>query len=171
MLIQLPFHSEVSTLGNGPVSDPGGPPTAPTSLRVSPAATYHPGLAAEVVDGVEGIDSGQPSVLQADDQAAVVFAQGHAVGVLADQEEVGLEGPAREGPTAALLRCALRERHASATARWESTEPVCGHCPGALRSRWDGVVGVGEEGQLQTQGKMTENNFHFLSASLSFYFS
>lgn len=115
MLIQLPFYSEVSTLGNGPVSGLGGPPIAPTSLWVSLASTYHPGLAAEVVDGVEGVDGGQPSILQADDQAAVVFAQGHAVGVLADQDEVWLEGPAREGPTAALLRCALREHHASAS--------------------------------------------------------
>lgn len=156
--------------GTGPSQAQGVSPTAPTSLRVSPATTYHPGLAAEVVDGVEGVDGGQPSVLQADDQAAVVLAQGHAVGVLTDQDEVGLEGPAREGPTVASLRWALRGHHASATACGESTEPVW-PCPGALRSRLDGVVGVGEEGQLQTQHKMTESNFHFLSASLSLYAS
>lgn len=72
--------------------------------------TYHPGLAAEVVDRVEGVDGRQPSVLQANDQAAVVFTQGHAVGMLADQDEVGLEGSAeREAPTAVSPHQVLME--------------------------------------------------------------
>lgn len=69
----------------------------PLCSRSAWPITYHPGLAAEVVHGVERVDSGQPSILEADDQAAVVFTQGHAVGVLADQDEVRLEGSAKRG--------------------------------------------------------------------------
>lgn len=53
----------------------------------------HPGLAAEVVDGVEGVDRVDAAVLEADDEAAEVFSQRHAVGVLPDQDEIRLEGP------------------------------------------------------------------------------
>lgn len=87
-------------LGLGPFRAWEFLPLAPLLSGPARPVTYHPGLAAEVVDGVEGVDGGQPSVLEADDQAAVILAQGHAVGVLADQEEVGLEGPAERGATA-----------------------------------------------------------------------
>lgn len=56
----------------------------PPHSRSAWPITYHPGLAAEVVDRVEGVDSRQPSVLEADDQASVVFTQSHAVSVLTD---------------------------------------------------------------------------------------
>ena len=42
-------------------------PLPPLGSRSAWPITYHPGLAAEVVDGVEGVDSGQPTVLEADD--------------------------------------------------------------------------------------------------------
>lgn len=53
----------------------------------------HPGLAAEVVDGVEGVDRVDAAVLEADDEAAEILPQCHAVGVLADQDKIRLEGP------------------------------------------------------------------------------
>lgn len=80
-------------LGNRPISGPG----APLPPLGSGCVTYHPGLAAEVVDGVEGVDGRQPSVLEADEQAAVILSQGHAVGMLTDQDEVRLEGSAERG--------------------------------------------------------------------------
>lgn len=58
--------------------------------------TYHPGLAAEVVDGVERVDGVEAAVLEADDEAAEIFPQSHAVGVLPDQDKIWLEGPARD---------------------------------------------------------------------------
>lgn len=87
-------------LGNGPASGPGGSLTP--HFKSAWPVTYHPRLAAEVVDGIEGVDGGQPSILEADDQAAVVFAQGHAVGVLADQDEVWLEGSAKRGTDSSI---------------------------------------------------------------------
>lgn len=65
--------------------------------------TYHPGLAAEVVDGVEGVDGVNAAVLEANDEAAEVFPQCHAVGVLADQDKIWLEGPGRDQERGALL--------------------------------------------------------------------
>ena len=44
----------------------------------------------------------QRSKLWADDQAAVVFTQGHAVGVLADKDEVRLEGSAKRGTNSSV---------------------------------------------------------------------
>ena len=82
-------------------------------------STYHPGLAAEVVDGVEGVDGRQPSILEADDQAAVVFTQGHAVGMLADKDEVRLEGSAKRGAGSSVTYLALMEQSGQhATACW-----------------------------------------------------
>lgn len=52
----------------------------------------HPRLAAEVVYGVERVDSRKPSILEADDQASVVLSQGHAIGMLSNQNEVRFEG-------------------------------------------------------------------------------
>lgn len=65
--------------------------------------TYHPGLAAEVVDGIEGVDRVDAAVLEADDEAAEVFSQRHAVGVLPDQDEIRLEGPGRDEESDVLL--------------------------------------------------------------------
>ena len=81
-------------LGSGLVAEWEATHCLPDPSRSACPVTYHPGLAAEVVDGVERVDSRQPSILQADDQAAVVLPQGHAVGMLADQDEVWLEGSA-----------------------------------------------------------------------------
>lgn len=91
----------------------------PPHSRSAWLITYHPGLAAEVVDGVEGVDSRQPSVLEADDQASVVFAQRHAVGMLADQDEVWLEGSAKrkDGSSVTTLGIDGTQRH-GVTACW-----------------------------------------------------
>lgn len=59
--------------------------------RWTDLVTYHPRLAAEVVYGVERVDRRKPSILQADDQAPVVLSQGHAVGMLSNQDEVRFE--------------------------------------------------------------------------------
>lgn len=56
---------------------------------------YSPRLVAEIVDGVQRVDGGDAGVLQPNDQVAEVFVLGHAVGVLADQDKVGPERPAR----------------------------------------------------------------------------
>lgn len=89
-------------LGNGSTSGLGGQTLPPLPSGSASPGTYHPGLAAEVVDRVEGVDGRQPSVLEADDQAAVVFAQGHAVGMLADKDEVWLEGSAKRGANSSV---------------------------------------------------------------------
>lgn len=78
------------------------PPHAPQFPPHGLSFTYHPGLAAEVVYGVERVDSRKPSILKADDQAAVVLSQGHAVGMLSNQDEVRFEGPAKRGTTVVL---------------------------------------------------------------------
>lgn len=65
--------------------------------------TYHPGLAAEVVDGVEGVDRVDAAVLEANDEAAEVFPQSHAVGVLADQDKIRLERSGRDEENGVLL--------------------------------------------------------------------
>lgn len=54
--------------------------------------THHPGFAAEVVDGEQGVDAGDSPVLKANHQAPEVFARSHAVGMLANQDKVWLEG-------------------------------------------------------------------------------
>lgn len=43
------------------------------------------------------------AVLEADDEAAEVFSQRHAVGMLPDQDKVGLEGPGRDTRSDVLL--------------------------------------------------------------------
>lgn len=56
---------------------------------------YSPRFVTEIVDGVQRVDGGDAGVLQANDQVAEVFVLGHAEGVLADQDKVGSERPAR----------------------------------------------------------------------------
>lgn len=63
-------------------------------LTVSELA-YSPRFVTEIVDGVQRVDGGDAGVLQANDQVTEVFILGHAVGVLADQDKVGPERPAR----------------------------------------------------------------------------
>lgn len=75
----------------------GRPPDASLFPPCGVSVTYHPGLAAEVVYRVERVDSRKSSILKADDKAAVVLSQGHAVGMLSDQDEVWFEGPAKKG--------------------------------------------------------------------------
>lgn len=55
---------------------------------------YSPRLVTEVVDGVQRVDGGDAGVLQTNDQVPEVLILGHAVGVLANQDKVGLERPA-----------------------------------------------------------------------------
>lgn len=55
---------------------------------------YHPRFAAEVVDGEERVDAGDAAEMKADDKVSEVLTGDHAVGVLANQDEVWLEGPA-----------------------------------------------------------------------------
>lgn len=57
-------------------------------------STYHPRFAAEVVDGEDGVDARDAAEMQADHEVPEVLAGDHAVGVLANQDEVCLEGPA-----------------------------------------------------------------------------
>lgn len=78
-------------------------------MQKSWIVTYHPGLAAEVVDGVEGVHRVDATVLEADDEAAEVLSQCHAVGVLPDQDKVRLEGPGREEWSDVLLSNAQQQ--------------------------------------------------------------
>ena len=86
----------------GPFQSQEASPCFPLPSESGWPCTYHPGLAAKIVDRVEGVDGRQPSILEADDQAAVVFTQGHAVGVLADKDEVRLEGSAKRGTNSSV---------------------------------------------------------------------
>lgn len=54
-------------------------------------ATYHPGLVAEVVDGVQGVDTGDACILQTDNDVSVVTVLRHAEGMLSNQHEIWLE--------------------------------------------------------------------------------
>lgn len=65
-------------------------------MQYSWIVAYHPGLTAEVVDGVEGVDRVDATILEADDKAAEVLSQRHAVRVLPDQDKVWLKGPGRD---------------------------------------------------------------------------
>lgn len=56
--------------------------------------TYHPRFAAEVVDGIKGVDTRDPAEMKADHKVPEVLAGDHAVGVLTDEDKVRLEGPA-----------------------------------------------------------------------------
>ena len=55
---------------------------------------YHPRFAAEVVDGEERVAALDAAEMQTDHEVPEILAGDHAVGVLANQDEVGLEGPA-----------------------------------------------------------------------------
>lgn len=55
---------------------------------------YHPRFAAEVVDGEERVDARDATEMKADHKVPEVLTGDHAVGVLANQDEVWLEGPA-----------------------------------------------------------------------------
>ena len=57
-------------------------------------SAYHPRFAAEVVDGEEGVDARDAAEMHADHKVPEVLAGDHAVGVLANQDEVWLEGSA-----------------------------------------------------------------------------
>lgn len=46
--------------------------------------TYHPRFAAEVVDGIKGVNTRDPAEMKADHKVPEVLAGDHAVGVLAD---------------------------------------------------------------------------------------
>lgn len=77
----------------------GAPLTAfqtgrPWSSRGRGRATHHPRFAAEVVDGVKRVDTGDPAEVEADHKVPEVLAGDHAVGVLTDEDKVRLEGPA-----------------------------------------------------------------------------
>lgn len=55
---------------------------------------YHPWFAAEVVDGEDRVDARNATEMQADHKVPEVLTGDHAVGVLANQDKVWLEGPA-----------------------------------------------------------------------------
>ncbi len=55
---------------------------------------YHPRLAAEVVDGEERVDARDATKVKADHEVPEVLTGDHAVGMLANQDEVWLKGPA-----------------------------------------------------------------------------
>lgn len=54
--------------------------------------THHPWLVTEVVDGLQGVDAGETSILHAYDQVAEVLILGHAEGMLPDEHKVWPEG-------------------------------------------------------------------------------
>lgn len=64
-------------------------PSASSTLPV----TYHPGFVTEVVDRMQRVNAGDPSILQPNNQTAVVSIPCHAEGMLADQHEVWLQRP------------------------------------------------------------------------------
>lgn len=55
---------------------------------------YHPRFAAEVVDGEERVAAWDAAEMQADHKVPEILTGDHAVGVLANQDEVWLKGPA-----------------------------------------------------------------------------
>lgn len=55
--------------------------------------TYHPGFVTEVVDRMQRVNTGDSSILQPNDQTAVVSITCHAEGMLADQHKVWLQRP------------------------------------------------------------------------------
>lgn len=56
---------------------------------------YHPRFAAEVVDGEERVAARDAAEMQADHKVPEILTGDHAVGVLANQDEVWLEGPGK----------------------------------------------------------------------------
>lgn len=62
-----------------------------TPCQIERPQTYGPGFVTEVVDGLQGVDAGNTSVLQSDDQVTEVLILRHAEGMLSDQDEVGLK--------------------------------------------------------------------------------
>lgn len=143
----------------GPFQGQEASPCFPLPSESGWPCTYHPGLAAEIVDRVEGVDGRQPSILEADDQAAVVFAQGHAVGVLADKDEVRLEGSAKRGTNSSVTYLmGWRDN--------QDTKPKPAG-DGTSVQNGDRVGGWGwgrpDANTQQLQSKRTENNSHFIS--------
>ena len=65
-----------------------------TCQRGPTASAYRPRLVAHVVDGCEGVDARDASVLQPDDQVPEILVLGHAESVLADKHKVWSERPA-----------------------------------------------------------------------------
>lgn len=64
-----PIGSDVTAAFNGPVA-------------------HHPRLAAEIVRGEERVDARDPAKVKADDEVPEILARHHAVGMLADKDEV-----------------------------------------------------------------------------------
>ena len=59
------------------------------------ATAYRPWLVTQVVDGLEGVDARDTTVLQTDDHVAKIFILGHTEGMLTDEDKVWLEGPGK----------------------------------------------------------------------------
>lgn len=55
------------------------------------STAYRPRLVTQVVDGREGVDARDASILQSDDQVAKILVLGHTVGMLTDEYKVWLE--------------------------------------------------------------------------------
>lgn len=54
--------------------------------------TYHPGFAAEVVDGEERVNTWNGSILQTDHQIPEILSWSHAVGMLSNEDKIWLDG-------------------------------------------------------------------------------
>lgn len=60
-----------------------------------PPTTYRPRLVTQVVDGLEGVDARDASILQTDYHVAKIFILSHTEGMLTDEDEVRLERPGK----------------------------------------------------------------------------
>lgn len=54
-------------------------------------SAYRPGLVTQVVDGLQGVDTGDAPILQTNDHVTEVLILGHTEGVLADEDKVRFE--------------------------------------------------------------------------------
>ncbi len=53
--------------------------------------SYRPRLVTQVVDGCEGVDAWDTSILQPNDQVAKIFILSHTEGMLTNEDKVWLE--------------------------------------------------------------------------------
>lgn len=94
-MLQLPLIAQINQSG---VAAEGGTHNTFVWVKVEQreqfGIAYHPRFAAEVVDGEERVAAWDTAEMQADHKVPEILTGDHAVGVLADQDEVGLEGPA-----------------------------------------------------------------------------
>lgn len=94
-MLQLPLIAQINQSGQLPRE---GLTTPLCGLKYSKGCSkkiaYHPGFAAEVVDGEERVDARNAAEMQANHKVPEVLTGDHTVGVLANQDKVWFEGPA-----------------------------------------------------------------------------